>query len=196
MTRLLDIFFSSIGLIILGPVFLFVSLLVYFSSPGSVFYIQERIGRHGIPFRLYKFRSMRTGSDIKGLLTVGGRDPRITTFGYFLRKYKLDELPQLWNVLKGDMSLVGPRPEVEKYTRLYTDSQRRVLTVRPGITDPASIFYRDESEVLARAANPEELYVREIMPHKISLSLQYVERPTLIAYFRYIFLTIFAILKK
>jgi len=196
MTRLLDIFFSSIGLIILGPVFLFVSLLVYFSSPGSVFYIQERIGRHGIPFRLYKFRSMRTGSDIKGLLTVGGRDPRITTFGYFLRKYKLDELPQLWNVLKGDMSLVGPRPEVEKYTRLYTDSQRRVLTVRPGITDPASIFYRDESEVLARATNPEELYVREIMPHKISLSLQYVERPTLIAYFRYIFLTIFAILKK
>ncbi|MDX2133716.1 MAG: sugar transferase [Saprospiraceae bacterium] len=196
MTRFFDVVFSCVGLVLLAPVFGIVSLLVHFSSPGGVFYVQERIGRFGVPFRLYKFRSMRTGSDKKGLLTVGGRDPRITGIGYFLRRYKLDELPQLWNVLKGDMSLVGPRPEVEKYTRLYSDAQRRVLDLRPGITDPASIFYRNESEVLARAADPEAAYVREIMPHKIALSMPYVERPSLAAYFRCILLTVVMIFRN
>jgi len=195
-TRFFDIVLSITGLIVLAPVLLVLSLLVRFSSKGAVLYVQERTGRHGIPFRLYKFRSMRIGSDKKGLLTVGGRDPRITSVGYVLRKFKLDELPQLWNVLRGDMSLVGPRPEVEKYTRLYTTAQRRVLSIRPGITDPASIYYKNENEVLAQTTDPEHTYVNEIMPHKIALSMVYVEQPTLSAYFKYIFLTLFSIFKR
>ena len=131
MTRFLDILFSLFGLIVLSPLFLVLYVLIRMESKGGGFYSQERVGRNGVPFRLYKFRSMRVGSDRKGLITVGERDNRITRTGLFIRKYKLDELPQLWNVLTGDMSLVGPRPEVEKYTRLYTPEQKRVLSVRP-----------------------------------------------------------------
>lgn len=196
MTRFFDIFFAIIGLTILMPIFLLISLLVYGSSEGGVLYAQERIGRFGMPFKMYKFRSMRNGSDKKGLLTVGNSDSRITPIGRFLRKYKLDELPQLWNVLKGDMSLVGPRPEVEKYTRLYSPAQRRVLQIRPGITDPASIHYRNENEVLAGSVHPEETYIQEIMPHKILLSMKYVECPSVFAYFLCILRTTFLIFKK
>ena len=196
MIRFFDICFSLFGLIILIPVFLVIGLLVYTSSKGGIFYTQERIGRFGVPFKLYKFRSMRIGSDQNGLLTVGKRDSRITPIGNFIRRYKLDELPQLWNVLIGDMSLVGPRPEVERYTRLYSAEQRRVLTLKPGITDPASIHYRKESELLANSSNPEETYIREIMPHKISLSLQYISQPTLPSYFRNIIQTISVIIRN
>jgi lipopolysaccharide/colanic/teichoic acid biosynthesis glycosyltransferase len=195
MIRFFDILFSLLGLIILIPIFLVIGLLVYTSSKGGVFYIQERIGRFGIPFMFYKFRSMPNGSDQNGLLTVGKRDSRLTTIGYFIRQYKLDELPQLWNVLIGDMSLVGPRPEVERYTSLYSAEQSRVLSIRPGITDPASIYYIKESELLANSPNPEETYIREIMPHKLSLSLQYINQPTVFAYFRHIINTIVLIFK-
>lgn len=196
MIRFFDIFFSLLGLILLMPILMIIVLLVGISGKGGIFYVQERIGQSGVPFKLYKFRSMHSGSDQKGLLTVGKKDSRITPVGNFLRKYKLDELPQLWNVLIGDMSLVGPRPEVEKYTRLYSNEQKRILALRPGITDPASIYYRKESELLANSANPEELYIREIMPHKISLSMQYAENPSVSAYFRYIINTVFLIFKK
>ena len=146
MIRLCDIVFSAIGLLLLSPLFLIVYILIRCESKGGGFYCQQRVGKDGRMFGLYKFRSMRTGSDQKGLITVGGHDSRITRMGYFIRKYKIDELPQLWNVLKGDMSLVGPRPEVKKYVDLYTAEQRRVLSVRPGITDYASIEYVDENE--------------------------------------------------
>ena len=146
-------------------------------------------------FGLYKFRSMRTGSDKKGLITVGGHDSRITRMGYFIRKYKIDELPQLWNVLKGDMSLVGPRPEVKKYVDLYTEEQRRVLSVRPGITDYASIEYVDENEILGNAEDPDRVYVEEIMPAKIKLNMRYIENRSLNEYFKIIGLTFINILR-
>ena len=189
MTRFFDILFSFLGLIALSPLFIVLYVLIRLESKGGGFYSQERVGRNGVPFRLYKFRSMRVGSDRKGLITVGERDNRITRTGLFIRKYKLDELPQLWNVLKGDMSLVGPRPEVEKYTRLYTPEQRRVLSVRPGVTDWASIEYVDENRILGAAADPDRAYVEEIMPAKIALNMRYISHPTVVEYFRIIFAT-------
>ena len=189
MTRFFDILFSFLGLISLSPLFIVLYVLIRLESKGGGFYSQERVGRNGVPFRLYKFRSMRVGSDRKGLITVGERDNRITRTGLFIRKYKLDELPQLWNVLKGDMSLVGPRPEVEKYTRLYTPEQRRVLSVRPGVTDWASIEYVDENRILGAAADPDRAYVEEIMPAKIALNMRYSSHPTVGEYFRIIFAT-------
>ena len=189
MTRFFDILFSFLGLIALSPLFIVLYVLIRLESKGGGFYSQERVGRNGVPFRLYKFRSMRVGSDRKGLITVGERDNRITRTGLFFRKYKLDELPQLWNVLKGDMSLVGPRPEVEKYTRLYTPEQRRVLSVRPGVTDWASIEYVDENRILGAAADPDRAYVEEIMPAKIALNMRYILHPTVGEYFRIIFAT-------
>lgn len=169
-----DIICSLIGILLLSPVFIIIALLVGLGSKGGVFYVQQRVGKNGKTFSLFKFRSMRTGSDKKGLLTVGARDSRITGVGYFLRKYKLDELPQLFNVLFGSMSLVGPRPEVRKYVDLYNEEQRKVLLVKPGITDYASIEYVNENEVLARSSNPEETYINEIMPHKLQLNLKYI----------------------
>ena len=145
-------------------------------------------------FKLFKFRTMVPGADSKGLLTVGGRDPRITPLGYFLRKYKFDELPQLLNVLKGDMSFVGPRPEVRKYVDLYSTEQKRVLEVRPGITDEASLQYFNENELLASSANPEELYIKEIMPAKIKLNMGYINNPSLTHYFRIIIKTLLKII--
>lgn len=189
MTRFFDILFSFLGLIALSPLFIVLYVLIRLESKGGGFYSQERVGRNGVPFRLYKFRSMRVGSDRKGLITVGERDNRITRTGLFIRKYKLDELPQLWNVLKGDMSLVGPRPEVENYTRLYTPEQRRVLSVRPGVTDWASIEYVDENRILGAAADPDRAYVEEIMPAKIALNMRYILHPTVGEYFRIIFAT-------
>ena len=145
MIRFFDIFFSALGLLVLSPVFLVIYLLIRLESKGPGFYIQERIGKDGKPFGLYKFRSMRIGSDNQGLITIGSHDSRITRIGYFIRKYKFDELPQLLNVLKGDMSLVGPRPEVRHYVDYWTEEQMHVLDVRPGITDPASIKFRNEN---------------------------------------------------
>lgn len=189
MTRLLDIIFSLLGVIILSPFFILLSLWVKLDSIGPVFYRQKRIGRGGEEFSLLKFRSMHVDADKKGLLTVGGRDPRITRSGYILRKFKLDELPQLFNVLAGDMSVVGPRPEVKKYVDLYNDEQRKVLSVRPGITDMASIEFSNENEILEKQADPEQYYIDHIMPEKIRLNQQYIQSPTVGNYFRIILLT-------
>ncbi len=195
MIRFCDIVFSAIGLLLLSPLFLIVYILIRCESKGGGFYCQQRVGKDGRMFGLYKFRSMRTGSDKKGLITVGGHDSRITRMGYFIRKYKIDELPQLWNVLKGDMSLVGPRPEVKKYVDLYTEEQRRVLSVRPGITDYASIEYVDENEILGKADDPDRVYVEEIMPAKIKLNMRYIENRNLNEYFKIIGLTFINILR-
>ena len=189
MIRFFDVLFSAFGLLVLSPVFLVVSLCIVVDSRGGVFYRQTRVGKDGRDFRLYKFRSMRSGSDKRGLITVGARDARITKVGYFLRKYKLDELPQLINVLKGEMSLVGPRPEVRKYVEMYTEEQRRVLSVRPGITDYASIEYVDENRILGEAENPDKAYVEVVMPDKIRLNMRYIDHRTVGEYFRIIFLT-------
>ena len=160
--RLFDIIASSIGLVILSPVFLLLALWIKCDSKGSVFYRQVRVGRGNKDFHLFKFRSMRTGSDRLGLITVGGRDPRVTRSGYYIRKYKLDELPQLINVFIGDMSLVGPRPEVRRYVDLYTPEQMRVLEARPGITSLASIRYRNENDLLASSDNPNRTYIEPV----------------------------------
>ena len=193
MKRFFDVVASGIGLILLSPLFIILTIWIKCDSTGSVFYRQIRVGRNNRDFQLLKFRSMRVGSDKKRLITVGGRDPRITRSGYYIRKYKLDEFPQLINVLKGDMSLVGPRPEVRKYVDLYTAEQRRVLAVRPGITDYASIVYMDENRLLGQSSNPDKTYVEDIMPAKIKLNMRYINHPTLFEYFKLIFLTIFKI---
>lgn len=164
-------------------------------SKGPGFYSQIRVGKGGKDFRLYKFRSMRVGADKKGLITVGGRDSRITRVGYFIRKYKLDELPQLWNVLLGDMSLVGPRPEVRKYVDIYTEDQWKVLSVRPGITDYASIEYVDENEILGKAIDPDKVYVEQIMPDKIRYNMKYIQSRSVFEYFKVIILTILHVVR-
>ena len=189
MIRFFDIIFSAFGLVVLAPVFAAICLKIKLGSKGGCFYIQERIGKDGKPFGLYKFRTMRIGADNEGLLTVGVHDQRITRIGYFLRKTKMDELPQLLNVLKGEMSLVGPRPEVRKYVELYTEEQRKVLSVRPGITDYASIEYVKENELLSQAEDPERTYIEQVMPDKIKLNMRYLEHYNLIEYFKIILLT-------
>lgn len=179
MKRLFDIVVSLIILMLFLPIGMILGVWIALESSGGVFYLQERIGRNGKPFRMYKFRSMRKDADKLGKLTVGMRDPRITRSGYFIRKYKLDEFPQFINVLRGDMSIVGPRPEVKEYVDLYTEEQRKVLTVRPGITDNASLEYFKENELLAKSSDPNRTYVEEIMPAKIELNMRYIDNPTL-----------------
>ena len=195
MIRVLDIFFSFLGIVILSPVFLIIYLAICLESKGGGIYAQSRIGQFERVFYLYKFRSMRVGADKGSLITIGD-DNRITKSGKFIRKYKLDELPQLFNVLKGDMSLVGPRPEVAKYVNLYTEEQRKVLDVRPGITDYASIAYADENHILELSDNPEKTYVEQIMPDKIKLNMQYINNHTVKEYFKIIFLTLKCVIKK
>lgn len=173
--RVMDVVFSVILIIFFSPLLIVISLVILADSRGGVFYLQKRVGRFNRDFYIFKFRTMRPGSDRNGLLTVGGKDSRITRTGIWLRKYKLDELPQLLNVLAGDMSLVGPRPEVRKYVDLYTPEQQRVLSVKPGITDYASVLYADENELLGRATDPEKAYVQTIMPAKLKLNLKYLE---------------------
>lgn len=172
--RLFDIVCALLALSVLSPLLVLFALLVASTSPGGAFFRQQRVGRNGRIFGLMKFRSMRPGSEAKGQLTVGGRDPRITPVGGFLRRTKVDELPQLWNVLIGDMSIVGPRPEVPRYVDLYTAEQRQVLSVRPGITSAASIAYINENELLGRSSDPERTYIDEVMPTKLALDLRYV----------------------
>lgn len=175
MKRIFDFIFSLLLLVALSPLFLLFVLAVVLDSKGGAFFGQIRVGKDGKHFKLWKFRTMRPDSESSGQITVGSRDSRITRVGYYLRKYKMDELPQLWNVLVGDMSVVGPRPEVPKYVVLYTPEQMQVLSVRPGITDYASLEYFEESELLAKAADPHKTYVEEIMQKKLALNLQYVE---------------------
>lgn len=195
MIRFCDIVFSFFGLLILSPLFIIVALWIVIDNPGPVFYRQQRVGKDGKDFGLLKFRSMRVGADKMSLITIGERDPRVTRSGFYIRKYKLDELPQLWNVFVGDMSLVGPRPEVRRYVDLYTEDQRRVLSVRPGITDYASIEYIDENRLLAQSTDPDKTYIEEIMPAKIALNMRYIEHQTLGEYFKIIFLTLFKIVR-
>lgn len=187
---------SGLGLLALSPLFLVLAVWIKSDSAGPVFYRQVRVGRYNRDFRLFKFRSMRVGSDKKGLITVGGRDPRVTRSGYFIRKYKLDELPQLINVLLGDMSLVGPRPEVRKYVEMYTPEQLHVLDVRPGITDMASIRYRNENELLAEAEDPEAFYIKVVMPDKLKINLEYVAKHSFGFDMKLIFKTIREIVAK
>lgn len=195
MIRFFDILFSLTGILLLSPVFLVLYIAICLESRGGGFYRQLRVGRNGKDFYVYKFRSMRTGADKHGLITVGGRDPRITRIGYFIRKYKLDELPQLFNVLKGDMSLVGPRPEVRRYVTLYTEEQRKVLSVRPGITDYASIEYVDENTILGHAEDADKAYIELIMPDKIKYNMMYINNRSLKEYFRIIILTFYSIVR-
>jgi lipopolysaccharide/colanic/teichoic acid biosynthesis glycosyltransferase len=190
MLRFVDALFSFLGLIFLSPTLFILCLWVKLDSAGPIFYIQKRVGLNGKDFNLFKFRSMKVNADKLGLLTVGGRDPRITNSGYIMRKYKLDELPQLFNVLKGEMSLVGPRPEVRKYVDLYTSDQRQVLQVRPGITDEASIKYKNENDLLATSDNPERTYIEEIMPAKLELNKKFIQNPSLMNYIAIILKTI------
>ncbi|MEP7164086.1 MAG: sugar transferase [Ferruginibacter sp.] len=191
MIRFFDIIISFLGLILLSPLLIIVAIWIKIDSGGPVLYRQIRVGLHGIDFELLKFRSMHIHADKAGLLTVGGRDSRITKAGYILRKYKIDELPQLFNVLSGEMSLVGPRPEVRKYVDLYNELQKKVLLVRPGITDMASIAYKKENELLAGSPDPERTYIEEVMPAKLKLNMIYIENPGLLNYFRIILKTIF-----
>lgn len=192
--RIFDFVFSLIGLIILSPLFFVISLLIIFDSKGGVFYIQKRIGKKFKEFGIIKFRTMRPDSDKRGLLTVGGRDSRITKAGYFLRKYKLDELPQLINVFKGEMSFVGPRPEVKKYVDLYNEEQKKVLMVKPGITDNASIEFSNENEILGKYADAEKAYIEIVMPAKLNLNLNYINQQNFINDMKIILKTIFKIL--
>ena len=190
MTRIFDILLATLGLVILSPLLIFVYVAIVLESRGGGFYRQERTGRYGKPFRLIKFRSMYVNADKHGLITVGGHDNRITRVGYYIRKYKIDELPQLINVVKGDMSIVGPRPEVKKYTDLYTEEQSKILDIRPGITDYASIKYVDENEILGTSDNPERIYIEHIMPDKIKLNMIYISQNGIKEYFKIIFLTL------
>ena len=176
MKRLFDVVASGVGLLLLSPLFLLVAIWIKLDSPGPVFYRQVRVGQYNQDFRIFKFRSMRVGADKGSLVTIGGRDPRVTRSGYFIRKFKIDELPQLINVFTGDMSLVGPRPEVRHYVDYWTKEQLRVLDVRPGITDPASIKFRNENELLEKAEDAEKYYIEVIMQEKLRLYLEYVEK--------------------
>ena len=175
MKRVFDVIASACGLLVLSPIFIIMALWIKLDSEGPVFYRQVRVGKNNKDFRIFKFRSMRVGSDKGSLVTIGGRDPRITNSGYFIRKYKFDEFPQLINVFMGDMSLVGPRPEVRHYVNYWTDKQMQVLNVCPGITDPASIKFRNENELMEKAEDPEDYYINVIMQEKIRLYLEYVE---------------------
>jgi len=178
MKRLFDIIVSTIILLIFLPFGIIISIFISMESKGGPFYIQQRVGRNGKIFGLFKFRTMRKNADKAGKLTVGMRDQRITRVGYVLRKTKLDEFPQFLNVLIGQMSIVGPRPEVQEYVDHYSEEQRAVLSVRPGITDYASLEYFDENKLLGESENPQKTYIEEIMPAKIKLNKKYLERPT------------------
>jgi lipopolysaccharide/colanic/teichoic acid biosynthesis glycosyltransferase len=194
MIRILDILFTTLGIIILMPFFIIIGILIKLNSKGPFLYKQERVGWKGIDFKVYKFRTMHVDSDKLGLLTVGGRDPRITKVGYYLRKLKLDELPQLFNVLFGNMSLVGPRPEVRKYVDLYTFEQKKILLIKPGITDWASIVYRDENIILEKSLNPEKDYIQIILPDKIKYNLIFLNNYKVLEYLKILIFTFIKII--
>ncbi len=193
--RAFDLTCAALGLAVLSPVLLVVALLVRLSSPGPVLFRQERVGLGGETFEILKFRTMYVGAERRGPQLTIGADPRVTPVGEVLRAWKLDELPQLINVVRGEMSLVGPRPEVPRYVALYTPAQRRVLSVRPGITDPASVAFRSESELMAQHEDPEELYVETIMPEKLRLNLEYLEGRTLLSDVGVILGTLLAVIR-
>lgn len=194
--RIFDICFALAGIVLLSPLFILIALWIIIDTGAPVFYLQERDGRNLKVFKLIKFRTMFVAADKLGYLTIGTKDYRITRSGYYLRKYKLDELPQLFNVLIGDMSFVGPRPEVDKYVKLYTTKQLRVLSVKPGITDWASIQYFDENELLASSNDPEKLYIDRIIPSKIEQNLDYIDHRSLLIDIKIIFQTLKRVVYK
>lgn len=191
MKRLFDLMFSIMGLLVLLPVFIVIAIGIKSTSKGSILYKQIRVGKNNKEFKIHKFRTMFLDADKFGLLTVGKKDQRVTAIGYYLRKYKLDELPQLLNVFLGDMSFVGPRPEVRKYVDLYNIEQLKVLNIKPGITDLASIEFRNENELLSNQKDPENYYITVIMPKKIKINLEYNQSRTLLRDIQVIFKTIF-----
>lgn len=194
--RLFDVVLAFFGLVILSPFLCLVAIWIKLDSKGPVFYKQIRIGKGEKEFRLFKFRSMRTDADSSRQITVGFNDSRITRAGYYLRKFKIDELPQLFNVLKGDMSIVGPRPEVKKYVNLYTLKQKMILfSIRPGITDFATIEYSNENDLLSKASDPEAFYISDVMPAKMKMNLIFIENPTFTNYIRIILRTLIKIFK-
>jgi lipopolysaccharide/colanic/teichoic acid biosynthesis glycosyltransferase len=192
--RIFDIVSSLFVLICVSPLFILVALWIFLDSEGGVFFRQKRVGLYQEEFDLFKFRTMRPGSD-KVKITVGDRDPRVTQVGYYLRKYKLDELPQLLNILKGEMSVVGPRPEVKEYVDLYTPEQLRVLSVRPGLSDLATLEYVNESEILAKSSDPQKTYIEEIMPNKLKLNLEYIDNQSFWLDMKIIFKTLSRIIR-
>jgi len=194
--RIFDIVSSLVVLLVLSPFFILLAIAIVVDSRGGVFYRQIRVGRNGREFGLYKFRSMVSHADKKGELTVGKKDSRITRVGAFIRKYKLDEFPQLINIIKGDMSIVGPRPEVPRYVNLYSQEQKKVLSVRPGLTDFASLEYINENELLGKSADPERTYIDEIMPAKLELNLKYIREQGMLTDLKIIFRTLFKIFRK
>ena len=196
MKRLFDIVASGLGLLFLSPFLILIAIWIKLDSSGPIFYRQVRVGQHNKDFRIFKFRSMRMGADKGSLVTIGGRDPRVTRSGYYIRKFKIDELPQLINVFLGDMSLVGPRPEVRHYVNYWTPEQMHVLDVRPGITDPASIKFRNENELMEKAEDPEKYYIEVIMQEKIRLYLEYVHNASFWYDIKLIFLTFWTIVKE
>ena len=196
MKRIFDIVASGLGLIVLSPLFLVLAIWIKLDSKGPVFYRQVRVGYKNKDFRIFKFRSMRVGADKGSLVTIGGHDPRVTKSGYFIRKFKFDELPQLINVFLGDMSLVGPRPEVRHYVEYWTPEQMHVLDVRPGITDPASIKFRNENELMEQTEDPEKYYIEVIMQEKIKLYLEYVEKHSFLYDIGLIFKTFWVIVSE
>ena len=189
--RVFDLIASAMGLILVSPLMLLIALLIKLHDGGPIFFLQERIGRYGKPFRIYKFRTMVTNAEQRGPSLTTSNDPRITPIGRLLRKYKLDELPQLINVLKGEMSLVGPRPEIRRYVEMFANEYQQILQIRPGITDFASIQYRNENELLANTDNAEHTYVSVIMPHKIQLAQEYLQNINLITDLKVIMKTLF-----
>ena len=193
--RFFDITSSLIVLTIGLPFFIIISLLIALDSKGGIFFIQKRVGRNNVDFGLFKFRTMRPESEKAGQITVGGKDPRITKIGYLLRKFKLDEFPQLLNVIRGQMSIIGPRPEVRRYVDMYSKEQLKVLSVRPGLSDFASIEYMNENELLGKSDNPEKTYIEEIMPAKLQLNLKYIEQKSFSTDIKLIFKTIGKLLK-
>ena len=188
--RLFDLVISSLLLILLSPLFIVIALLIKSDSKGPVLFLQQRVGRKNRDFSIFKFRTMYVDSDKQGLITIGNRDARVTRTGYNLRRYKLDEIPQLINVMIGNMSLVGPRPEVRKYVSLYNNDQMQVLNVKPGITDYASIDYVNENELLSLATDPEKKYVEEIMQAKLQLNLKYIREQNFITDLKILFRTL------
>ena len=194
--RLFDVVFSIIGLIVLFPFLLLIALLIKIDSKGPVFFIQGRVGKNNIDFNIYKFRTMRVQSDKKGLLTLGNHDSRITKIGYFLRRYKIDEFPQLLNILKGDMSFVGPRPELRYYVNFYSDDDMKIFKVRPGITGLASLKYRNEVELLKAANDPEEFFIKTIIPDKLKYNKEYIKRQNFFFDLKLIGLTIIQVITK
>ena len=196
MKRIFDIVASGFGLLVMSPVFLILAIWIKLDSKGPVFYRQVRVGRKDRDFRIFKFRSMRVGADKMGLITVGGHDPRVTRSGYFIRKYKLDEFPQLINVFIGDMSLVGPRPEVRKYVDLYTSEQMQVLDVRPGVTSLASIRYRNENELLEKVEDSDQYYINVVMQDKLAIDLEYIRNVSFGYDIRLVFQTFWEIIRR